>query len=120
MLLQQQEYAAANVLGDKGYLCREAMKEEFNQAGITLHTPLRSNMKDPRPKTEVRSLNKRRRLIETVIGQLTERFQIEKVRARDLWHLTVRIGRKLLAHTVNCIINFNGGRPILQFEQIFS
>lgn len=120
MLLQQQEYAAANVLGDKGYLCKEAMKEEFNQAGIVLHTPLRSNMKDPRPKMEVRSLNNRRRLIETVIGQLTERFQIEKVRARDLWHLTVRIGRKLLAHTVNCIINFNGGRPILQFEQIFS
>ncbi|MCK4983476.1 MAG: hypothetical protein KAS17_11165 [Victivallaceae bacterium] len=37
--------------------------------------------------------------METVIGQLNERFNIEKVRARDMWHLTVRIGRKLLAHT---------------------
>jgi hypothetical protein len=35
-------------------------------------------------------LMKARRLVETVIGQLTERFHIEKVRARDTWHLTNR------------------------------
>jgi len=40
-----------------------------------------------------------RRLIETVIGQLTERFHIEKVRARDTWHQCSRFWRKLLAHT---------------------
>lgn len=120
MLLLQQEYAAANVLGDKGYLCKEAMKEEFNLAGIALHTLLRSNMKATGPKAEVQSLNNRRRLMETVIGQLAERFQIEKVRARDLWHLTVRIGRKLLAHIINCLINSAEGKPILQFVRIFS
>ena len=120
MLLQQQRYAAPHVIGDKGSLCNGAMQEAFRMAGITLHTPLRANMKDPRPAVQVKALNNRRRLIETVIGQLTERFHIEKVRARDLWHLTVRIERKLLAHTVNCFLNYAAGNPILQFERIFS
>jgi len=120
MLLQQQRYAAPHVLGDKGYLCNDAMREEFRLAGMALHTPLRENMKDTRPASLVKALNNRRRLIETVIGQLTERFHIEKVRARDLWHLTVRIERKLLAHTINCFINHVKGNPILQFERIFS
>ncbi len=63
-------------------------------------------------------MNDKRRLVETVIGQLSERFNIEEVRARDMWHLTVRIGRKLLAHTVNCFINHTLGNPILQHEKI--
>ena len=41
-----------------------------------------------------------RRKIETVIGQLAERFHHERVRARDRWHLTVRVGRKLISHTM--------------------
>lgn len=36
------------------------------------------------------------------------------------WHLTVRIGRKLLAHTINCFLNRKFGNPILQFERIFN
>jgi len=120
MLLHQQQYTASHVLGDKGYICNETMKEEFRRAGVLLHTPLRANMKDDRPPAVVKQLNNRRRLIETVVGQLAGRFNIEKVRAMDLWHLTVRIGRKLLAHTINCFFNHVAGNPILQFERIFS
>jgi hypothetical protein len=58
-----------------------------------------------------------RRLSETVMGQLTERFNIEKVRARDLWHLTSRCHRKLLAHTVCFWLNRH--RPdSLQFDDL--
>lgn len=109
---------APNLLGDKGYICTEIRKEELRNAGINIHTPLRDNMKDDRPKKFVKMLNRKRRLVETVIGQLSERFNIERVRARDMWHLTVRIGRKLLAHTVNCCINYMLGNSILQFEKI--
>lgn len=31
---------------------------------------------------------------------LVERFHIEKIRARDMWHLTSRLNRKILAHTI--------------------
>ena len=39
-------------------------------------------MKDSRPKDAMRTLMKARRKIETVIGQLTDRFHIQKVRAK--------------------------------------
>jgi hypothetical protein len=68
-------------------------------------------MKDPRSPATVRFLQRIRRLVETVIGQLSERFNIEKVRARDMWHLTSRISRKLLAHTVCYWLNRHSPDP---------
>ena len=40
--------------------------------------------------SDFESLMKTRRLVETVIGQLTNRFHIEKVRARDSLHFSNR------------------------------
>ena len=54
-------------------------------------------MKETRDPMFLRMLKKTRRLVETVIGQLAEQFQIEKTWARDVWHLTSRINRKVLA-----------------------
>ena len=51
--------------------------------------------------------------------QLRERFHLQNVRARDLWHLTNRINRKLLAHTLAFWINRYSFNP-LRFEQIIS
>jgi hypothetical protein len=59
-----------------------------------------------------------RRLVETVIGQLSERFHIEKVWARDDWHLANRFIRKLLAHTVGVFLNNLLGNPLLHFEAL--
>ncbi len=87
------------LLGDKGYLSA-ALENDLSFYDIELQTPKRSNMIDERPKHWIRLLIKTRRLIETVIGQLVERFHLAKVKTRDLWHLTSRIHRKILAHTV--------------------
>jgi hypothetical protein len=57
-----------------------------------------------------------RRLVETVIGQLDGQFHIEKVRARDLWHLTNRFDRKLL-HTMGIFLNRYLGRESRQLER---
>lgn len=104
------------LIGDKGYLSA-ALEQELRQVGIDLETALRSNMQDSREPAWVALLKRTRRLIETVIGQLVERFSIEKVRARDLWHLTSRMNRKLLAHTVCRWLNRHSPEP-LQFEQL--
>jgi IS5 family transposase len=106
------------LIGDKGYLSAP-LQQELRQVGIQLETALRSNMHDPRDPAWVALLKRLRRLIETVIGQLVERFSIEKVRARDLWHLTSRINRKLSAHTVCRWLNRLSANP-LQFEQLVS
>lgn len=76
-------------------------------------------MLETRPLPLVRALIQTRRLIETVLGQLVERFHLGTIRARDLWHLTNRINRKLLAHTVAFWLNRLCDHP-LSFQQLIS
>jgi hypothetical protein len=105
------------LLGDKGYL-RPWLKTELAEQGIRLETPLRKNMNDARDPRYLQCLMKVRRRVETVIGQLSERFGIEKVWARDLWHLTNRLTRKFLAHTVGVYLNRIQGRDPLKLEHL--
>lgn len=105
------------LIGDKGFI-RPELKEELGENKLYLETPLKDNMKDERPKGFLNWMKGTRRLIETVIGQLAERFHIEKVRARDLWHESSRFWRKLLAHTVCIKINLDKGNEPLKFEQL--
>ena len=70
------------LIGDKGYISQEVKMDLQDHYGIELQTPLRSNMKDDRDPLYVSQLMKTRRLVETVIGQLSDHFHIEKVRAR--------------------------------------
>ena len=51
--------------------------------------------------------------IETVIGQLSGRFNMQKVRARGLWHLSHRFMRKILAYNFYFVINKQLGNPPL-------
>jgi hypothetical protein len=103
--------------GDKGFI-RPILAEDLHNDGLNLQTPLRKNMKDSRPKAYVKELMRDRRLVETVIGQLTEQFTIQKLRARDKWHLTVRITRKILSHTMAVFINSSVGRSPLHIANL--
>ena len=104
------------LIGDKGYISA-FHKAELQKMGIQLETALRSNMQDSRDPQWLKWLKRVRRLIETVIGQLSERFHFEKIWARDMWHLTSRINRKLLAHTVCLWLNRHSSEP-LQFATL--
>ncbi len=105
------------LLGDKGFI-RPELQKACQKIGLFLQTPIRDNMKESRPKSFLTWIMRKRRLIETVIGQLTERFRIEKVRARDLWHQFSRFWRKLLAHTVCIKLSLSIGVEPLQFEYL--
>jgi hypothetical protein len=105
------------LLADKG-LIRPALQNELAEAEVYLQTPLRDNMNEDRPASFMRWIVSTRRLIETVIGQLTERFKIEKIRARDKWHQASRFWRKLLAHTVSVRLSIDLGHEPLQFEHL--
>lgn len=107
------------VIGDKGYISA-FLQAELATVGIDLQTPLRANMTDSRPPGVVQQLTSTRRLVETVIGQLAEQFHFEKIRARDVWHLTSRIVRKILAHTWGIFMNRQVGRSDLQFEGLIA
>ena len=105
------------LIGDKGFIC-SALKSELAQQNIDLQTPLRHNMKDNRPLEWVESLKSKHRLVETVISQLTTQFNIERTPARDLWHLTNRITRKVLAHTVGVFLNKHLDYPPLRLTNL--
>ncbi len=83
-----------------------------------MQTPLRDNMVDTRGKDVGPWLVSTRRLVETVIGQLTEQSHIQKVRAKDLWHFINWIAKKVLAHTVGMFVNKALGNKALQFEML--
>ena len=55
------------------------------------------------------ALSDTRYRIDTVFGQLTDRFHVKRVWARDLWHLMGRLFRKVLAHTLALILNIGAG-----------
>ena len=71
------------LLADKG-LIRPQLKADLAEQNLDLQTPLRKNMKDSRPKETVALMMNIRRKVETVIGQLTERFQIQCIKAKDM------------------------------------
>ena len=93
-----------DLIADKGLICPILQLELENQ-GLILHTPLRKNMEDSRAKEFLSQIMNIRRKIETVIGQLAERFKIQSIRAKDIWYLMVKVGRKVFAHTLCFLIN---------------
>jgi hypothetical protein len=52
--------------------------------------------------------------VETIIGQFVGRFNIQEIRVKDLLHLAVKVGRKILAHTMAFFVNLtqNPGKPL--------
>jgi hypothetical protein len=105
------------ILGDKG-LIRPTLSEYLAQRDIQLEHPLRANMQEQRSEAYLKSMQDKRRLVETVIAQLSERFNIEKMRARKAWRAGLRFTRKILAHTIGMLLNKAMGRPLLTFEAL--
>jgi len=95
------------VLADKGYRSKPLQQKLWQQREIYFHTSVRRIDKktSPLPKQTIRTLTGKRRLIETVAGQLEQRFGIKTTFARDLWHLINRIIRKILSHTISVLLN---------------
>ncbi len=103
------------LIGDKGYI-RPQFKADCQALGIDLQTPVRKNMAESRPRWFLRLLQRVRKRVETVISQLEQRFGLAVLRARDPWHLTNRVARKILAHTFAVWLNLRLGREPLQFD----
>ena len=85
------------LLADRNYWSPR-LRELLSERRLALLAPYKSAKRERQPLPF--ALTQLRRRIETVIGQLVDRFHAKVRRARDLWHLTVRWIRKILAHTV--------------------
>lgn len=87
--------------------------------GVELLAPFSSKKKDPTPQRSA-LLSRFRYRIDTVFGQLTERYSIKRVWARDMWHLMSRLLRKVLSHTVAFLLNHRIGNQPLQLAKLLT
>ncbi len=101
------------VVGDRTYWSPKTKEELAKSIGIELLAPYRSKKRDPASERSV-FLSRLRYRIDTVFSQLTGRYSIKKVWARDLWHLAGRLLRKVLSHTIAFLLNHRAGNPSLR------
>jgi hypothetical protein len=104
-------------LGDKGYWS-PALRAELAPGGLDLIAPPRG--KNPGAERWPAWLVQARRRIETVLGQLTERFHAKRTRARDEWHLMARWLRKLASHTLAVLLCQRADLDPLSFAQLLT
>ena len=90
------ESTSGLIIGDRNYHSPKA-KEELWQMGIELLAPYSFKKRDPTPRKSA-FLSRLRYRIDTVFSQLTGRYCVKRVWARDLWHLASRLLRKVLSH----------------------
>jgi hypothetical protein len=105
-------------LGDRAYWS-PVRAELLADQGVWLLAPPSRSAKAPRPRLPGRLVQARRR-IETVIGQLVERYHAKRVWARDAWHLWSRWQRKLLSHTLAVHLCQQHGLGSLRFADLIS
>jgi len=111
------ESTRGRALGDRDY-CSPRTKEELARSGgVELLAPYRSKKRDPNPERSA-YLSRVRYRIDTVFSQLTGRYSIKRVWARDLWHLTNRLLRKILSHTIAYLLNHQVGNQPLQLAKL--
>ena len=103
------------LLGDRNYWS-PSLQEALRRQNLVLLTPFKHRKGDARHPWP-RWLTQKRRRIETVFSQLVQRFKMRAVWARDLWHLSSRLWRKILAHTFAVAFTWLQGLPPLQFAQ---
>jgi Transposase DDE domain len=112
------EGAMGQVIGDRNYW-DPRLRAELAPAGIALLAPFKKRATDPDPAGS-RVLTQVRWRIETVAAQFVERYHLKRLWARDAWHLTSRILRKVLSHTLAVCLCLERGEPPLSFAQLLT
>jgi DDE family transposase len=113
------EATRGSLVGDRNYWS-PAVAAEWQQHGVELLAPYRTAKRDPHPRWSARLSRVRYRIVTicTVFGQLVDRCSIKRLWARDLWHLSSRLLRKVLMHTLAVLFNADLGNSPLQLARV--
>lgn len=103
--------AGRTLIADKGYVSKPLADELLESAGVRLIAARRVNQRKGLPEMLTRLINRFRQIIETVNGQLTDQFTIEKNYAHTFEGLCARLYTKLTAHTLCIYLNRLLGNP---------
>ena len=113
------QHTDLTVLGDKGYVSAPVADHLRKHNRIQLLALRRKNQKKQLPAWLKKVINTVRQLIETVNGQLTDQFNVEKNRAHSFYGLCARLHTKLTAHTLCVYLNrMLGNADVLQIKPL--
>lgn len=113
------EHTDLTVLADKGYVSESVAQTLQEQNRVNLVALRRVNQRKQLPVALTHLINQVRQLIETVNGQLTDQFKVEKNRAHTFYGLCARLYTKLTAHTLCIYLNRLLGKvDVLQIKQL--
>lgn len=105
------------VLGDRAYWVPD-MQASLRKDGIVLQAPSRTAHAPQAAAYQSAVLGQVRYRIDTVFGQLTDRCQLKRVWARDLWHLRHRLLRAILMQTWCVWLHQPLEAPCLQLDHL--
>ncbi len=111
-----QQLTGGQLIGDRNYWSPKATQELAEQ-GVELMAPYRKATEDPHLRRSS-LLSRIRYRIDTVFGQLEERYHVKRVWAKDMWHLCSRLLREVLSHTLCLLLNQLQGNEPLQLAQL--
>jgi hypothetical protein len=106
------------LVGDRNYWA-PSLKEALGMVGVHLLAPFRQASRDPWPGRSS-LLSRIRYRIDTVFGQLVERYHAKRVWAKDTWHLASRLLRKVLSHTLAFLLNQTQGTQPLHLSNLLA
>ena len=104
-------------LGDRASWVPD-IQASLRKDGVVLQAPFRTAHAPQASAYQSSVLGQVRSRIDTVFGQLTDRCQLKRVWARDLWHLRNRLLRAILMHTLGVWLNQQRGAPCLQLDHL--
>jgi hypothetical protein len=106
------------LLGDRNYWL-PTLQAALRKVGMVLQAPFRKASTQP-TRSWSPVLGRVRYRIDTVFGQLTDRYGAKRVWARDLWHLRNRLLRMALMHTLCVLFNLQDQAPPLQLDRLIA
>jgi hypothetical protein len=109
------------VLADRNYW-NPTLRATLAEAAVLLLAPMRTKAQERKSGAAPwpRWLIGTRRRIETVLGQLAERYHAKRIWARDRWHLTARWLRKIVSHTLAVLLCQRAGLSPLTFAHLLA
>jgi hypothetical protein len=110
------ERTSGLLLGDRNYHA-PLLAADLARDGVELLAPFRRAQRDPAPRRAA-LIGRFRYRIDTVFGQLVERYHAKKVWAREAWHLWSRLLRKVLSHTLAVLLAITAGLPPLHLANL--
>lgn len=106
------------ILGDKGYISEEVETDLRETYNVCLLPTRRKNQKEQYPERFQKLHAKIRRRVETTISQLTNQFQVSRIRARTHWGFRTRLSNKFAGFTLGVFLNQCLGRPLMALKDV--